>query len=495
MRRTPLNGIAQSKTAAGRVLSGRRPKRFFLLIVLAIGVPVWGLAQELPAPVAQALARYRLPAKSLGVFIQEVAAAEPLLVFNADRPFSPASTIKLLTTFAALDVLGPAYTWTTDAYLDGPLRDGRLEGNLILKGRGDPFLVIEHFGRLVRGLRDKGLQQIGGDLVIDNSFFAVPAENPAAFDNKPLHPYNVAPEALLLNFKAVQFTFVPDNQAIRITPNPSPANLTIDNRLKPGPGYCGDLEERIGVQVSRQDNGSTVQFNGFYPSACGERALYRVVMDSAALTFGVFKSLWSELGGTLNDQSQWRLGTVPPRAKPFLTLRSPPLAEVIQNVNKYSNNVMARHLLLTLGAKRYGPPGTVAKGRKALREWLAARQLNFPELVVDNGSGLSRKDRISPRSLGRLLLAAQASPQGVKFMASLSVAGRDGTLSRRFADSPLAGRLYGKTGTLGQVTGIAGYLFSRSDRRFVVVILQNHPSVHGGGAAVQKALLEWLFEQ
>ena len=174
------------------------------------------------------------------------------------------------------------------------------------------------------------------------------------------------------------------------------------------------------------------------------------------------------------------------------THESRPLGEIIRSVNKFSNNVMARQLLLTLGAERQGPPGTTAKGAAAIRAWLDAAGIDMPALVMDNGSGRSRRTRVSAAGLGRLLQAAYRSPTMSEFVASLPLAATDGSMSRRLRGDPLAGRAHVKTGLLEGVLALAGYVHAVSGRSYVVVLLLNHPGVHYGvGSAVQDALLRW----
>ncbi len=449
----------------------------------------------LPAPVSQGLAKQGLPTSGLGIYIQEVMAKQPLLAYNADQPYHPASAIKVLTTFIALELLGPAYTWKTEALTSGAITKGRLQGDLILKGFGDPFLTTEAFWKLLRGLRDRGLKHINGGLVVDNRHFTPPRHDPAAFDGKPLRPYNAGPDALLLNFQVVGFQFLPDPVAkrVRIVPDPKPANLKINNQLKYLNGPCRGRHKRVKMRTYRHKSNTSIEFTGNYPGSCGEYILHRVVLPPAELVYGVFKTLWTELGGTLSGGV--RTSKAVANARSLFTLRSRPLAELLYGINKYSNNVMARQLLLTMGAKRYGAPGTLAKGRTAIKDWLQAHKLPIPELHLANGSGLSRNTRISARSLGRFLVLAHNHPFMAEFAASLPLSAVDGTLRRRFKNGPLAGRLRLKTGTIDDVRAIAGYLLSRSGKTYAVVMLHNHPGIHiNKGTRIQDTLLRWLYE-
>lgn len=474
----------------------RRPPRCLVLLTVVLLSPAPFPAQAaapLPEPVAQALKRHSLPTRGLSLYVHEVGGEQPLLAFDADAARNPASTIKLLTTLAALEELGPAYAWKTEAWAAAPVRDGRLAGDLTLKGYGDPFLVIEHFWRFLRALRQHGLQTIAGDLVLDQGYFASEPGDPAGFDNRPTRAYNVLPAALLVNFQAVNFHFSPDLAAdrLRIVADPRPWHLEIENRVRLTHEACRGWGGHLGFQLARQGEREKATFSGRYDAACGDNDLFRVVTDPVRYVHGVFRTMWQELGGSFEGGG--REGSVPADARPLYTWYSPPLADIIRSINKYSNNVMTRQLLLTLGAERRGAPGTTEKGIQAVREWLARRGLDFPELVLDNGAGLSREERISARHLGALLLAGYRSPYMPEFLSSLAIPAQDGTLRHRLSGSRLEGQAHLKTGSLNNVRALAGYVLDHQGRRVAVVSLHNHPQADTpAGLAVQDALLEWV---
>ncbi|MGH8644097.1 MAG: D-alanyl-D-alanine carboxypeptidase/D-alanyl-D-alanine endopeptidase [Gammaproteobacteria bacterium] len=450
----------------------------------------------LPQPLTESLHRAGIPSSAISVFVQDVNSAKASIQFHAEQPRSPASVIKLLTTYAALEILGPAYTWATEAYASAPIAGTYLAGDLILKGYGDPFLVTERLWTLVQGLRARGLKHIGGDLVIDNTHFRTAPENRAAFDGQPDRAYNAHPDALLVNFQAVQFTLAPNptSAQIQVIAQPWPANLRVKNALRLVTGTCRDRLLRLQIVISPDKNGSTAFFAGDYPASCGEVTINRVVMPTASFTYGVFTRLWLDLGGVLDGR--FRVEPMPAQARRIYAIESHPLAELIRGINKYSNNVMTKQLLLTLGAERFGAPGSKQKGITAIKEWLNSEGLKFPELVLDEGAGLSRKTRIGAQSLGRLLLRAYRSPYMPEFLSSLPIAGIDGTLRKRLSKERITGRAHLKTGQIDGVASIAGYVQTRRGRTLVTVCLINHPGSHlGGGKKVHDALLLWLYEQ
>jgi D-alanyl-D-alanine carboxypeptidase/D-alanyl-D-alanine-endopeptidase (penicillin-binding protein 4) len=448
-------------------------------------VPLAQAADPLPDSVEAALQRYRLGSAGLSLYVHAVGEREPMLALAPDEPRNPASVIKLLTTLAALEELGPAYRFRTEAYATGRLVNGRLDGDLYLKGYGDPYLVIEQFWRFLRGLRQRGIESIGGDLVFDQSYFAGDDGDRAEFDGQDTRAYNVLPRALLVNFQAVNIRFIPQESRLRVVADPP---VPLDNRIRLKKGPC-----RGGGWTFRVAGNARLRFAGEYPAACGEYEMFRVVTETGPYLNGVFRALWTELGGRLHGR--WREAATPAEARLLHTYYSPPLADVVRLINKYSNNVMTRQLYLTLGAEHGGAPGTVEKGAAAVQAWLERRGLSASELVLDNGAGLSRDARISARSLGRVLLAAWNGPYMPEFASALPVAAVDGTLKNRFAGD-LAGQAHLKTGSLDGVRSLAGYVRNAAGQRVVIVYLHNDPDVTTHAAeAVQDALLEWVYRR
>jgi D-alanyl-D-alanine carboxypeptidase/D-alanyl-D-alanine-endopeptidase (penicillin-binding protein 4) len=470
------------------------------LVFLSLGALLPGGAgaevlRELPAEVARILSAHGMAPDSYSAWVQAVDDPAPLLAVNPDTPRNPASTIKLLTTFLALEDLGPAYTWPTEAYVNGQVREGRLAGDLYIKGYGDPYMVTERLWLFLRGLRQRGLLHVDGDLVIDGSFFALAPEDPGAFDGQAYRVYNAGPDAFLVNFKAINFVLRPDplNNRVDVVADPQPANLNIRNQVQLADGRCAS-QGGIQVAVAEPVGGNQITFSGQMGRRCGEVRLSRALQPGPEYAYGVVRGLWEESGGTISGG--FRQESVPDGLELFYGFDSPPLSDVIRAVNKWSNNVMTRQIFLTMGAARFGPPATVEKSREAAAASLAARGLEFPELRLDNGAGLSRDTRISARSLARLLLAAHDSPFRSEFESSLAVAGVDGTLRRRFRNEALTGQMHLKTGRLNGVFAMAGYVRNQAGQELVVVAIQNHRDAHRGPAEeTHSQLLRWAWRQ
>jgi D-alanyl-D-alanine carboxypeptidase/D-alanyl-D-alanine-endopeptidase (penicillin-binding protein 4) len=446
-------------------------------------------ATPLPPSVRDALRQAHIPQEDIGVEVREVNAGKPLISINAARPMNPASTMKLLTTYAGLELLGPAYTWKTEALQDGTLQDGVLQGDLVFKGYGDPKFTIEQFWLWLSELRGRGLREIRGNVLIDSSAFDLPPYDPAVFDNDPVRAYNVGPDALLLNFNAVNLHFMPQGGKVGVYAEPQLAGYTLDNRLTLA--MVSECDGGWNDAIRPQLQGTALLLQGSFPAACGERQEYLSLLPHDAYFDAVFRALWQELGGTLSGQV--RAGKASKGAVLFAAHNSAPLSDLIRDINKFSNNVMARQLFLSLSLDAT-TPASVARSEQAIRGWLAQMQLDFPELVLENGAGLSRRERISAHSMARLLQAANHSPLQAEFEASLPIAGVDGTLKKRFRDGGAGSHAHLKTGSLEGVKAIAGYVQSQGGKQWIMVFFINHPNAAAGQRA-EDALADWLQQR
>jgi len=462
-------------------------------LVVALALACAPAQAELPAPLQRILDGHSIPPQDVSLWVQAVAAPEPTIAHLADLPRNPASTIKLLTTWVALDELGPTFTWPTEIYYLGDYVDSELRGDLGLKGYGDPYLVTEELWKLLGALRRSGLEDVHGDLIVDDSYFAPLDEDPGAFDGQPHRTYNVTPSALLVNFKAVRFQFLPDQRGgVRITADPSPSNLDLDNRLTPIDGPCRGYQAGISFDLADATGRSAV-FAGRFPRACAPYAFSRSVLQHDTFAYGVYRTLWAELGG--RHRGGMRRGVVPEGFEPALTWRSRPLAEIIRSVNKFSNNVMTRQLLYTLGGEAAGAPATPEAGVAAIERYLAEHGLDIDTLVVANGAGLARETRISAKLLADVLLTAARSPLAAEYRASLSLGGLDGTTRGRFNGHAVTGRMHVKTGRLDDVSALAGYVPARTGIDYAVAIMLNSPDAHRGpGEELQEALVRWIYD-
>ena len=405
--------------------------------------------------------------------------------------------MKLVTTYAGLELLGPAYTWPTPVFVDGSINNGVLTGNLIIQGRGDPKLVLERLWLLLRRVQGLGIKSITGDILLDRSAFTITPQNPADFDGEPLRPYNAAPDALLVNFKSVVMTFVPNPGAgvAAISFEPPLANVMMQGSVPLAAsknaaalGECGDY--RAALQADFRDP-FRVSFKGSYPVGCGEKVWPVAYADPASYAERAVAGLWAEMGGKLGGRV--REGQAPVGIRAAFEMTSPSLAEVIRDINKYSNNVMAQQLFLTLSLSQTPGPASFEASRGVLQAWWRERFGAQDLPVLDNGSGLSRQERITPQALARMLQTAYVSGVMPELMSSLPITGVDGTL-RRNKSRVSQGWAHLKTGSLRDSTALAGYVHTVSGRRLVVVGIINHPNAAAARPALE-ALVDWAVKE
>jgi D-alanyl-D-alanine carboxypeptidase/D-alanyl-D-alanine-endopeptidase (penicillin-binding protein 4) len=403
------------------------------------------------------------------------------LAHQADVPRNPASLMKLVTTTAALDVLGPAYTWRTPVAIDGVVRDSVLQGNVYIRGQGDPKIGVEQLWLILRRLQGMGIQKIQGDMVLDRSAFEVPPQDPGGFDGEPLRPYNASPDALLLGYKSFLLHFVPDaaNKVARVHAEPPLAGVQIQAILPLSNADCSDY--RASVKADFQ-NPVRISFTGAYPLACADKVWPVAYADPPQFAARAIHGMWLQLGGQLSGTV--REGAMPSNLKPLWSHESPSLAEVVRDINKFSNNVMAEQVFLTLGFQQRGL-GNTANSKGVVDAWWRDRLGQEPP-VMDKGSGLSREARITPQALAGLLQWVWLQPFMPELMSSLPLTGVDGTMKR--SKSTASAHL--KTGSLRDVMGVAGYVEGKQGQRYVLVAIVNHANAYQA-RPVLDALIDW----
>jgi D-alanyl-D-alanine carboxypeptidase/D-alanyl-D-alanine-endopeptidase (penicillin-binding protein 4) len=459
-----------------------------VLLCLAAGSAV----AELPPEVQSVLTSLRVPADGVSIVVQAVDAAEPILSQLPDTPRNPASVMKTVTTWSALESLGPTFEWPTEVYFLGPFDGKTLDGDIAFKGYGDPYLVEEEVWKMLHALRRAGLEEIKGDFVFDDSYFTVDDEAPGAFDGEPYRSYNVVPNALLMNFKAVQFQIVPDLVAdrVRVTTDPILSNLEISNGIKLGNGSCGGFQRGVSFDHGNTGTLDRAVLGGEYSRRCNAYSLSRAVLQHDTYAFGLFSALWREVGGKFSGKL--KRSVVPAGSAPQLIWTSVPLGEVIRSINKNSNNVMTRQLVYTLGAQRFGAPGTRENGVRAIREFLEMRGLDVTPLEMHNGAGLSRDERVSARLLVGVLRSAARSPFAPEFMASLSLGGMDGTMRNRFNSGAIKTVTHVKTGRIDDVSALAGYVHGAQHTYAMAVLVNSKAAERGPGQEIEEAVVRWI---
>ncbi|MBK1633664.1 D-alanyl-D-alanine carboxypeptidase/D-alanyl-D-alanine-endopeptidase [Thiohalocapsa halophila] len=506
---------------------------------------------RLPQAVAALLPELTLKPSQVSAYVRRVDAERPLLAVDAARARIPASTIKLVTSIAALDLLGPEHRWRTEVLISGDIIAGTLEGDLGIKGYGDPYLGTEAFAGLIRAVRAKGIRHIAGDVILDNSHLAAPTAERGDFDGAAQRSYNALPAALSLNRQVTDIVLYNDRArgGVGVYTDPPLSQLTIDNNAELIQAPCRGRHHRLSVRFddpAAADTGDTIAaadtsgadmpgagdigppepapaqtlalpaatpaaaaatpdaapsapkltVTGSFAGDCADERIPRLILSPQEHAAGAFDALWREAGGTIDGRVL--AAPAPAEAEVFHRVDSKPLHDVLRRINKWSDNLMARLVFLALGAEHAGAPGSKEKARAALDAWLGEHGFGFPELMVDNGSGLSRDTRLAAASLGELLAWAYHQPWMPELMASMAVMGMDGTLTKRMRSEPIAGRAHMKSGTLRDASCLAGYVLDPDGRRWVVVALVNaRPGQRLAawhGHAVHHALLRWLMD-
>lgn len=469
-----------------------------LAIALALtGCAAPGPSTRLPEPVAAALERQRLPAASLGIaawpLSADGAARGQGLRIAADAPLQPASTMKLVTAVVALDRLGANARGRTELLIDAPPIDGVLRSPLYLRGGADTDLDWGALYELLRETRDlHGLRRIEGGLVVDRTLF-VPAREDlgaAPFDEQPEFAYNQIPDALQLSANLLRIALRADALRVDARVFPAWSGLAVDaSALTLSDARCADWEDGW---LTPQVDGMTIRLRGAFPRDCAQAPALNLV-DRQALTAAAVRAVWRELGGELLGAD--REAAAPADARVLAAHRGRPLAEVLREALKTSDNPLTRSIYLRLGAaERQRDERTRGAAARVVHDWFAAHGIATDGLVLDNGAGLSRSERIAPAQLAAVLDAAWRGRHAPELLAALPVAGVDGTMSRRLKGTPAEGRARLKTGTLRNVVALAGYVPDASGRTWVVAALLNDEQA-AQGRPVLDALIDWIARQ
>ncbi len=498
--------------------------------------------EAIPLPVQQALAKAGLPPEALALAVLPVGPARKATwLHQADRPMQPASAMKVVTTAVALDRLGPNERGYTELRTTGAIADGRLQGDLIVRGGADPELGVPQLWGLMLELREAGVRQIEGDIVLDRTLFS-PARmdiGVAPFDDRPEFPYNLIPDALQLAGNVHGLEIRSTRQDIRVRQRPELPGVRLDNQLRlhePGTVSCAEWRNRgwrTPEATVQADGEVVVRLHGSFPADCVQQPWLQL-MERNLLAQAHLRWVWKELGGhwtgRVREAAVGEFVHDAPRdgerAAPAAASRTRLLArrearpwgEWLRPLNKNSDNVASRLLYLLLGVEEArraaalggtsalngasgepGEPGAPGSARStrvwadlAVRRWFTERGIAVEGLVMDNGSGLSRTERITARQLAQVLLAARTPLHGPELLMSLPIAGVDGSLRSRMVDTPARGRARLKPGTLRDVVALAGYVEDHQGRLWVMAAMINHDEAPQKGRPVLDALADWV---
>jgi len=478
----------------------RRLATLSLSTLLAAWLPVHA---QLPEPVINVLRSTTIPESALSVVV--LRDNQTILSHLADRPTHPASTMKLVTTLVGLETLGPVFRGRTELRGSGEIEGDTLKGDLVLRGGADADLDTAALTTMLRSLRNQGIRKIQGQLVIDRQLF-----NPARadlgvppFDESPESYYNVIPDAALINKNMLQLDLRSTAGRLDIAVQPALQGVSVTSEMKLAGGDCASWDNGWQAPETRTkaDGSIKVVLHGTFPKNCVASESINVI-DRQAYVGRLLRSIWKQLGGSIGETTIE--GATPPDAKLLAAHVARALPEIVRDTNKPSDNLLARTLFLSLGALESDPvlgsrplpasgETTLSRAATVVRTWMRAHGIDDTGLVLENGSGLSRIERVTPVQLAGVLLAGQRSNWAPEYQASMPIAGVDGTLRRRLQNSPAAGRARMKTGTLRDVVALAGYVPDASGKQCIVVAMVNSDLVSNGrGRQVLDTLVDWV---
>lgn len=483
-----------------------------LMAALLAGLGLSTAHAQLPESVSLLLRSANIPEDAMGAIV--LRGNTTVLSHGAERSMQPASTMKLVTTAVGLEQLGPIFRGRTELRTSADVINGVLKGDLILRGGADTDFNADVLAHMLQTLRNQGIVKIKGDLILDRQLFqpARPDIGAAPFDESAEFRYNVIPDALLLNTNLLDINMNSTDRQLSILMQPPLENVSITSDMKLVKGSCARWEDGWRPPEYRRDASGKLQviLHGTFPQNCSKATSINV-LDRNDYADRLFRATWKRLGGTITGAvREAPLTGLPPTAEPVGTRMladhvARALPEVLRDINKTSDNTLARTLFLSLGSLQSdgwlgsrpvamaAPEDTASRARLVIQEWFQRHHIDTQGMLVDNGSGLSRTGRIAPAQLAGVLQAMQQSPWAPEFQSSLPIAALDGTMRKRMLNSPAAARARIKTGTLKNVVAIAGYVPDANNQLCVVVAMINSDLAgNGNGRAAVDALIEWV---
>jgi len=462
-------------------------KNFFVFIVF-FTLFLFG-NENIPDELNYKLQQIPLSPSSYSIYVKAVNSDTPMVSWNSYKPRVPASVIKLLTTYSGLLELGYNYRWETKFYSTGYINNGTLRGDLIVKASGDPTLGTKDLDDIVTHLHQLGIRKILGNIVIDRTLFSVPQKNSSGFDRNRYSPYNAMPDSMMFNERVTTLNINTINNHVVVTKETADNSFDIINNAKVIHGSCRGDHALVKVKIDKNYPKPKVFVSGKLSNRCGTIKICKVITKPYKTFYYSLKSALSDIG--IKNNSNLKLSSLPLNAKILFIYKSKRLEETISIINKESNNLMARQLMLTLGAYIYNSPSNIYKGRNAIKKILSDNGIKLGNnTLIDNGCGLSRISKVKASDITKILISS-FNKFGYRWLNTLSIAGVDGTTKKRFKNSIVTNRGWFKTGTIKSVKNIIGYVKSNSGRLYSVVILVNHPKSYQG-ASLQNDIIKFL---
>ena len=470
-------------------------QNFFWLPLLLLATSAVCAQTILPENVSAILRNAGLAETSLSALVLPIPGDAPRLAVLEERAMAPASTMKLATTLVALEELGPTFRWHTELLSVGRIDAATLRGTLYLRGGGEPNLNWDGLRAMFRSLRAQGVARLEADIVLDRSLFLPMRPDIGApdFDESPKAYYNVIPDALVLNGNVIEFSLESNDQKTSVRTQPPLAGVVFDADLTVKDASCDAWDDDWDPPLVKHANDGivTVVLRGAFPRDCKTKTRLSL-LDRNLYIERFLRAFWQELGGTWKGRV--KDGLTQRDAQLLVERNSETLADLVRPVNKASDNLMARTLYLTLGTqlpKEGRSDSTFVNANASIRNWFNKNGIATDGLVMDNGSGLSRLERISARQLASALQVAARSNWFAEFASSFPIVAIDGAMRKRLRESPAAGRARIKTGTLRDSVAVAGYVRDVRNQDWVVVAFINDPEARKGRPALD-ALIDWV---
>jgi D-alanyl-D-alanine carboxypeptidase/D-alanyl-D-alanine-endopeptidase (penicillin-binding protein 4) len=468
--------------------------------------------EPLPAAVSAILRGSGLPATSFALDVHPVDGrdAAPLVAWHAERPFLLASTTKVVTSLAALDLLGREHRWRTTAYATGAVVGGRLAGDLVITG-GAVGLTGNELRRWFRQMHDEGLRTIAGNIVLEDVALLHELDPKQVGTTLAERSPDSAVDPRTYNVGKLLVTIEPAvGERATVTIRPRPANVRVVNDVFMGDGGCAAWARWKTAEEAGSGPPLQLWVRGRWRADCDAEDIAYVAPPAGAhlapelgaarpqpiAAPRLVAALWAETGGTLQGRVVERSVAAPlPRRAAWSSELLTPVGEVLREMNKTSNNEAARTVLLSLASARDGAGGLRAGALKAaqerMRAWLRGQGLRDGDITVVLGSGQSRAERGKPRAVVELLRRAWRSAESQTLVASLPIAGVDGTLVHRMTNGAATGQAYLKTGTLSDTRALAGYVRAKSGRVYAVSLIVTDRDAAKGTPALD-SLVEWV---
>jgi len=463
-----------------------------ILRVLFIWLIPLSVFAEIPLEYKKIINKYKASQNSFTFVVKNLTnKSEPIVAHNEKKLFNPASLVKIISTFIAVEELGPQFKWQSDFFHNGDIIEDTLDGDLIFKGRGDATFSITNLENSIRKIQRNGIKKIKGDLILDLSYFGL-ASKEKSFDSDPMRAYNALPNPVVIQSNTMNFVFAMKGSKLNIESNPDLESLTIKNNIKITNDRCIDWKSKLNYRTQQNKLKSQVIFDGKFSRKCGTKGINLSALNDEEYFYRIFKKTWKANGGefsgnldtTYIQDSNWKV---------LYTHNSRPLSEIIRDANKYSLNLMARNIMLTILAEDSDLLVLESSVNKYVNTWFEKKSLPHKGMFLQNGAGLSRNSILTSEQLLLLMEKIYHNPLMPEMLSSFPISGVDGTLKRRMNYSPFRKSAHFKTGSMRNVNAIAGFLLDKNKEMKIFIFIMNDLTAKDSHR-LQEALITQAFK-